>query len=51
MLAPMLFMALMLWIGTAGKLKVLGYDRPALWLFITAGFFVPAFGFALWFYL
>jgi len=51
MLAPMLFMALMLWVGTAGTLKMKGLDRPASWLLITAAFFVPAFGFALWFYL
>jgi hypothetical protein len=28
-----------------------GLDRPASWLLVTAGVFIPAFAFALYFYL
>jgi hypothetical protein len=51
MIAPLLFMGLMLWVGTAGTLKMKGLDRPASWLLVTGGVFIPAFAFALWFYL
>jgi hypothetical protein len=50
MIAPLLFCALMLWLGTAGKFGIMGHNTIAMWLFVTGVMFVPAFAVACYYY-